>query len=188
MKDSLYIPIMIVTHINSKNFFGELAYAIKDFKTPDGVSFIEIYDASDTLMDHIFEQVQKINAENTPDNDDFKFEPYSMIEIVYESETSLRYQILPWLETQIRDVVRNYDKSVGLYFFYLVENGQIFRSLNIARVDKEEGVSYYEDDETDDLTVLFEASQFLNHLWYKSDDIPISEAYPSEVAKYLLLF
>ncbi len=184
MKETLYIPIIIISSIY-RNFFIHLANAIEEFQTPEGVKIIKVYDSSDRLMNYIFTQVENMNEDRIT-SPHFRTEPETMLEIEFETDKPIRYQQLSWLDDQIKDVIRNYHDTVGLYFFYLVEGGKRFHSPNFAKTYSDEGINFIDDDTSDDISALNEKAPFLNCLWYNGEKL--IEAFPSEVAKYLLIF
>lgn len=188
MKDLIYMPVMIFNHIFYKNFFSILANEIKKFDTPEGVKIINVYDGSDNLLEHIFDRVVKKNADPEKEHPDYRNEPYTMLEIEVESEQSIRYQPLQWLDDQIKEVVRNREISTGLYFFYLIDKGTKFHNPNIGKVITKDGDKIYEDDRTDDFSPLYEMAPYLKHYWYLHPQFPIDEEFPDLTAKLYLLF
>ena len=185
MKDFIKIPVMIISPNYRECFFNRLGHSIENFDTPAGVKILKVYDASDQLMEHIFDQVKCMNVDEGS-NPHFDYEKYSMLEIEVESDEPIRYQVLPWLDKQIKDVVREYDDPLGLYFFYLIDGGVKFHSPNIARVIQNEEFSFWEDDVSDNWDYLYEWSEFLDAFWYREKSVV--EEFPDIVAKLLLLF
>ena len=189
MRESLYFPVMISSPIYAPSFFENLANAILKFKTPEGVSIQMIYNASDQLTEHIFEMVRRKNYIVEYDNPEIIDEKISMIEIVFNTEETLIHKPLPWLEEQILDYVRRYEYfSVVLYLFYLVEDGTSFRSINIAKVFKENEVEVDESPIEDDMSYLYGLSGFLNALWNRPCGESFDEKYPDLTAKFFLYF
>jgi len=189
MRESIYFPVMISSPIYAPSFFENLANAIMKFKTPEGVDVQWVYNASDQLTDHISKMVRMKNENEDEPNPEIVDENISLIEIVFETDHSLIYQRLPWLEEQILDYVRGYYTSVVLYLFYLGDGGETFHSLNIAKVYKDDDTVVVDESPIeDDMSPLYELSGFLNAFWYEASGEVFYEKFPDLTAKFFLLF
>ena len=188
MTESLYFPIMIATVKYSPSFFYKLTSSIKEFKTPYGVSIQAVYDASDQLSDHIFDLFKRKNYEQRTSNPDVIDEDVSLLEIVIDTEHSLKYQPLPWLEDGIKNLVRESEDSVAMYTFYLIDEGKNFHPINIAKVFTKDGIKVVDDPIEEDLSPLTDMTGFLNHLWYRHPKEPIDDFFPELTCKFFLLF
>ncbi|MDC7246840.1 MAG: hypothetical protein PQJ35_00710 [Sphaerochaetaceae bacterium] len=187
MIESIYIPIMIASVRFSPSFFYKLGASIWKFETPQDVSINQVYDASDLLTDHLMDMVRRDNHDPNLDNFHIVDEDVSLLKIDFETTHPLRHQRLPWLEKQIKAVVRQYDNTVALYFFYLLSNST-FHAENIAKVFTETDTKIVEDPIEDDMTALYEMAAFLDFLWYRHPEEEIAEHFPYLTAKTLLLF
>ena len=186
MTDYIYVPLMIYSPSYRESFFPKLAHSIEKFDTPEGVKITRVYDASDSLMELIFEMIQNRNQDDV-EQPLIVLEKFNMLRVEVETEELLRFQPLPWLEKQIKDFVRNYDDFLGLYFFWL-EDSQ-FYSFNIAKIYNGDEVTIVEDQREDNFDVLTsEFAPFLRDYWYWEHEVNFLDTHPAILAKICLLF
>lgn len=187
MKEELYFPIMVLSLSYGNYFAPYLVDKIKEFKTPDGITITDVKSGTDEVLTFIFEQVRKKNYEPSLEEDCVEYEMDNYIYIEVETKSSLRYQKLTWLEEQIKDVVKDYDESVGIYFFHL--NKELtFHKMEIVKVFIADDIKILEDLYEDNISEFMSYGPYLNHYWYLYEDISLVEAFPDLTAKFFLLF
>lgn len=186
----IYIPVMIIHYKDLPSFFPKFAKAIEEVNEP-GVVVKKVYYNSDDLMEYIFTQVEKSNDDGKGVESNNR-EKYTIIKVLLESEESLLYKELPFIEQAIKSVVIDEDLKyqVGIYYSYLIKDDE-FKHSNILKIfsDGDEfGFDILEDNREDDFSKLDEMALFLNHFWYlDSVSNPFEIAFPYLTAKLLLV-
>lgn len=184
MKDVIYLPLMAISNPDWLDVPEYLVGEIASFSPPDGVLITSVRCEEDGVIQHLFHQVMKLN----PDPDDsISMSPECLLIIEVESQERISCTRQPWLEEQLKEVIRNFDYSTGNYFFYLVDEGRRFEAFNIAKVIKEDETVVLENDTTDDFSPLLSAADFLNSFWYRPGGLTVEDTHPAETALYCLI-
>ncbi len=187
MTQVIYIPIMIVSKYYRSDFYYELAENMLSFRTPESVKIVGVRGQHDALLAHLFEEVEKRNPDGEDMSEIIVKDRYNLIRIDIETESPIKIAEMPWLEEQIKEEVRKFEASVGIYFFYLIDSGTRFKSCNMLKVFTAEGVTIIEDESSDDMSPLQDAASYLYHLWYEPDGKTAFQVFVAESAKYLLI-
>ena len=103
MKDTIYIPFILSQPLCFGNHLMEMLPKLKELKTPEGISLVEIRIDDNQLIRHLLDRLEKINGDSLDPAVYFTVPQYQL-EISFETDEPIHCKTLPWLEEQIDSI------------------------------------------------------------------------------------
>lgn len=180
MKQSIFVPIMILHKDFYYKYSEEIKVKIESLKHTD-IDVLEVKLYADDFTEYFMHLTEIRNGSTT--TPPITREKCNLIEVIIESKDNLIYKENSWLIDCIKDVVRDSEFVLGIYF-WMLKSEKEFEHYNICKVYKPDGEHILDSEEGDDLSPIMDNAPFFNSLFY--DEYLDPEVFPDLLAKFLL--